>query len=172
MQTEDPVPSDAHLPCDQDAFLSEPTDAEAWQAPPRRRKSHRQNVASLDENDCTLLNSVITSVAQAGSEFANTVSHQVVELQHVVRRVGLVCPRHPGRHRVVARAVTHATDTRCLRRNTLPALGEVWAGCSPCDFLFCWQRVANYTGGGDHGHARSSCLIRRVGPQCGSFLRF
>ena len=126
MQTEDPFPSDAHLPSDQDAFLSAATDAEPWQAPPRRRKCHRQKVAStLDDDDDDLLNAAITSVAQERNELANTVSRQVDDLQRIVRRVGLVCPRPPGRHHVVARAVTDATDTRCLRCNTLPAVGEV-----------------------------------------------
>ena len=67
--------------------------------------SHKQKAApSFDDHDDALLNAAITSVAQERSELANTVSRQVDQLQQEVHRVGLVCPRHPGRHRVVARA--------------------------------------------------------------------
>ena len=62
MQTEYPVPSDAPLPSDQDAFLSAATDAVAGQAPPRHRNRHRHDA---------LLNSAITSVAQERRELAN-----------------------------------------------------------------------------------------------------
>ena len=96
-----PRPSDVHLPSDQDASLSAATGAEAWQAPPRQRQ---KAAPTFDDDDEALLNAAIPSVAQEGSELPNTVSHQVVELQHVVRRVGLVCLRHPGRHHVVVRA--------------------------------------------------------------------
>ena len=73
-------------------FLSAATDAEAWQGRPA--------VACAICRRCS-------------AELANPVSQWVVELQHVVRRVGLVCPRHSGRHHVVARTVTDATNTRC-----------------------------------------------------------
>ena len=115
---------------------------------------HKRNVASsCDDDDAALLNAAITSVARERSELTNTVARQVDLLQQDVHRVGLVCPRYPWRHRIVARAVLDATDTRFLRCNTLPALGEAWAGCDPCDLLFCGQCVSNCTGGGDLGPA-------------------
>ena len=134
-----------------------------WRPMPRLGKRRRAGASamgkkaasSFDDDEDALLNAAITSVAQERSELANTVASD--ELQHVVRRVGLVCPRYPGRHPVVARAVTDATRIRCLRCNTLPALGEVWAGCVPRHFLFCWQCASNYAGGSDFGPAHPCC---------------
>ena len=142
MQTEDLVPSEVHLPSEQDASLSVATDAVAWQAP--RRRNRRRQKATLDDDDA-LLNSATTSVAQERSELANAFSHQVLELEHVVRRVGLVCPRRFGRHHVVACGVMDATRTRCPRCNTLPELGEVGAGCAPCDEGWVFRVVWNFS---------------------------
>ena len=136
MQTEGSIPCDVHVPSDQDAFHSAATDAEAWLAPPSRRKRHNQNDA--------LLNAAITSVAEERSELANTFARQVDQLQQDVCRVGLVCPRHPWRHRAVAPSQTPLI--RCLRCNTLPARGEAWVGSMRPPLLLavrvqlCWWR--------------------------------
>ena len=66
MQTDEPMPSDVHLPSDQDASLSMVTNAEA-PSPQRRRKRHKQKkkkaAAPRDDDDDALLNAAITSVA-------------------------------------------------------------------------------------------------------------
>ena len=158
MQCEEPLPSVVQEPPVQDVFIPAVDVTEPWQAPPRRRVRRKRSIAATnDDEDDALLNAAIISATQERSELANTVAHQVEQLQQDVQRVGLVCPRHPKRHVIVARAVLDATDTRCLRCNTLPALGEAWAGCAPCCFLFCGRCVADYKGGGDLGPAQPCC---------------
>ena len=157
-QIEEPFPSAVQEPPVQDVPIPGSECYRTWQAPPRRRVRRKRNIAATnDDEDDALLGAAIISATQERSELANSVAHQVEQLQQDVQRVGLVCPRHPKRHAIVARAVLDATDTRCLGCNTLPALGEAWAGCAPCDFLFCGRCVSDYKGGGDLGPAHPCC---------------
>ena len=158
MQTEEPFRVAVHQSPIHDVPIPAATVNEPWQAPPRRRVRRKRNIASTnDDDDDALLNAAIFSATQERSELANTVAHQVEQRQQEVRRVGLVCPRHPRRYGIVARAVLDATDTRCLRCNTLPARGEAWAGWAPCDFLFCGRCVSNNSGLGDLGSVHPCC---------------
>ena len=157
MQSEEPFSSVVQEPPVQDVLIPAVNVTEPWQAPPRRRVRRKRNIVATNDDEDDALNAAIISATQERSELANTIAHQVEQLQQEVHRVGLVCPRHPKRHGIVARAVLDATDTRCLRCNTLPALGEAWAGCAPCDFLSCGRCVSNYSGGGVPGPVHPCC---------------
>ena len=93
MQTEESFPSAVHQSPIQDVPLLAANVTEPWQAPPRRRVRRKRNIASTsDDDDDALLNAAIISATQERSELANTVAHQVEQLQQEVHRVGLVCP--------------------------------------------------------------------------------
>ena len=141
----------------QDDVTRAATVTEPWQAPRRRVRRKRNIAATIDDDDDALLNAAMESAAQERNELASAVGHQVEQLHREVHRVGLVCPRHPERHAIVARAMLDATDVRCLRCNVLPALGEAWASCVPCGFLFCGNCVSTYKGGGERGPAAHLC---------------
>ena len=157
VQIEEPALPAVQVPLVQDDFALAATVTEPWQAPRRRVRRKRNIAATIDDDDDALLNGAMESAAQERNELANAVVPQVEQLHREVHRVGLVCPRHPERHAIVARAMLDATDVRCLRCNILPALGEAWAGCAPCDFLFCGKCVSTYKGGGDLGPAHLCC---------------
>ena len=156
-QIEESALSAVQEPLVQDDVTRAATVTEPWQAPRRRVRRKRNIAATIDDDDDALLNAAMESAAQERNELANAVVHQVEHLHREVHRVGLVCPRHPERHAIVARAMLDATDVRCLRCNILPALGEAWASCVPCGFLFCGNCVSTYKGGGDRGPAAHLC---------------
>ena len=157
VQIEDPAPSAVQEPPVQDDFALAATVTEPWQAPRRRVRRKRNIAATIDDDDDALLNAAMESATQERNELANAVVHQVEQLHREVHRVGLVCPRHLERHDIVDRVLVDATDVRCLRCNILPALGEVWASCVPCGFLFCGSCVSTYKGGGELGPAHLCC---------------
>ena len=147
VQIEEPAPCAIQEPPVPDDFTLAANVTESWQAPRRRVRRKRNIAATIDDDDDALLNAAMVSATQERNELANAVVHQVEQLHREVHRVGLVCPRHPERHAMVARAMLDATATRCLRCNILPALGEAWASCVPCGFFFCGRCVSNYKGG-------------------------
>ena len=121
----------------------------------RRRVRRKRNIAAtIDDDDDALLNAAWSRPRRNATSSPTPCTPG---LHREVHRVGLVCPRHPERHAIVARAMLDATDVRCLRCNILPALGEAWASCVPCGFLFCGKCVSTYKRGGDLGPAHLCC---------------
>ena len=146
VQIEEPALSAVQVPLVQDDSALPAAVTEPWQAPRRRVRRKRNIAANIDDDNDTLLNAAMETAAQERNELANAVVLQVEQLHREVHRVGLVCPRHPEQHAIVARAMLDATDVRCMRCNILPALGEAWASCVPCGFLFCGKCVSTYKG--------------------------